>query len=88
MIQLNNLAPKKEETQELIVPQQPVVQILPNPQLPQRQEVKKFDKICSPIKELLSRPPSSPIGSNAGKSNIDIDEVNAAEIELLKENYE
>ena len=55
MIQLNNLAPKKEETQELIVPQQPVVQILPNPQLPQRQEVKKFDKICSPIKELLSR---------------------------------
>jgi hypothetical protein len=84
MIQLNNLDPKKEVVSEE-THQQPILQ--PAPLLPKIQEVKKFDKICSPIKELLSRPPSSPVGSIA-KSNIDIEEVNNAEIELLKENYE
>jgi hypothetical protein len=92
MIQLNNLVPKKEKENEIDTekPQQPILPLPPqalHPSLPQKQEVKKFDKICSPIKELLSRPPSSPIGSTT-KSNMGIDDVNAAEIELIKENYE
>ncbi len=65
--------PVEKQPEPVSVPQ-PVAE---KPVQVEVKKVERLDKNCSPIKEIFSRPPSSPAFNS-----------NAAEIEIIKENYE